>query len=71
MKRQDKLSPPRRDRRAHARPQYCWRIGNATVSTEELQAWQLGPAHEAARRDWGAEYGGAFDSGPAYRAWSG
>ena len=21
-----------------------WRIGNASVSTEELQAWQLGPA---------------------------
>lgn len=28
--------------RAHAAPR--WRIGLATVSTEELQAWQLGPA---------------------------
>jgi hypothetical protein len=51
MKRQHKLSSPYRDRRARARPQYCWRIGDASVSIEELQAWQLGPAHEAARLD--------------------
>jgi hypothetical protein len=24
-----------------------WRIGNASVSTEELQAWQLGPLESA------------------------
>ena len=25
------------------RARYQWRIGNANVSTEELEAWQLGP----------------------------
>ena len=25
-------------------PPGCWRVGNTSVSTEELQAWQLGPA---------------------------
>ena len=25
------------------RARYRWRIGKATVSTEELEAWQLGP----------------------------
>ena len=36
-----------RNARAHARSSTPtrWRIGNASVSTEELQAWQLGPAH--------------------------
>jgi hypothetical protein len=35
-----------RNARAHARTSAParWRIGNANVSTEELQAWQLGPA---------------------------
>jgi len=33
--------------RAHARDSipFSWRIGNTSVSAEELQAWQLGPAH--------------------------
>jgi hypothetical protein len=25
-------------------PPGTWRVGNTSVSTEELQAWQLGPA---------------------------
>lgn len=36
-----------RSARAHERHSTPtrWRIGNASVSTVELQAWQLGPAH--------------------------
>ena len=30
--------------RRHAPAPVRWRIGKASVSTEELQAWQLGPA---------------------------
>ena len=29
--------------RLHVRKPARWRVGNASVSTEELQAWQLGP----------------------------
>jgi hypothetical protein len=29
---------------AHASSSKRWRVGNASVSTVELQAWQLGPA---------------------------
>ena len=29
--------------RVHAHARLRWRIGNAIVSAEELQSWQLGP----------------------------
>lgn len=32
-----------RPERRQVRARYQWRVGNATVSTEELEAWQLGP----------------------------
>jgi hypothetical protein len=40
-----KSSEPQIERRAHPRRPSQWRIGDATVSTDELQAWQLGPAN--------------------------
>jgi hypothetical protein len=45
MKMIGKSNPPRIERRAHPRRPSHWRIGDATVSTHELQAWQLGPAN--------------------------
>jgi hypothetical protein len=41
------FSQPRIERRAHPRRPSHWRIGAATVSTDELQAWQLGPENVA------------------------
>ena len=41
----DKAGQPQIDRRCAPRVSAHWRIGEGSVSTEELLAWQLGPVH--------------------------
>jgi hypothetical protein len=57
----------RNERRAQPRHQYHWRIGSATVSTGELQAWQLGPENFTTPFGPGVERRASARSGEPFR----
>jgi hypothetical protein len=67
MKTIGKQDPFRKDRRAQPRREYGWQVGNATVSTDELQAWQLGPENFTVRLGPGAERRASSRSGEPFR----
>ena len=39
----EKVVATRRQAPGRPRARYRWRVGKASVTTEELEAWQLGP----------------------------